>query len=307
MTSSASTFSKELTINMPQMAIEALSENWLFKEIGDVHWDLLCKGLNMKSSEIKDELNNRLYATFVRIRYKGNHDLSSFNESEKVQLQADIKRFGHSMYHSKIGLLAKDKKIEAELLTSFSIRNDSDNSKLVKSQPIISANHIPEHESLPEFANQYRLLKKKEVQAIELNETVFEQTDNSIASIEYELNPYYDLNGVGLLYFAAYPIINDVCEAKYFNKLNNDSSNWELEYSTIARDVFYFANCNIQDRIEYVLHDYQFLDQKIKLSSSLIRKRDGAILSKIFTIKVLRQNGHRNPNHSKLLINDTNQ
>lgn len=273
---------------MPQMAIEALSENWLFKEFGDIHWEMLCDGLNKKSSDIRDELDNRLYATFVRIRFIGTHDLSSFKESEKVVIQADIKRFGQSMYHSLVHLEGSNKKIDAELLTSFSIRNDSDNSKLVKSQPNTTINNVVEHESLPEFANQYRLLKKNEVPKLDVNGIEFEPKDDSIASICYELNPYYDLNGVGLLYFAAYPIINDVCEAKYFNNLNNDLSNWEQTYSTSSRDVFYFANCNIQDKIEYKLHGYELLDQKIKLSSSLIRKRDGVILAKIFTVKTRR-------------------
>src|SRR5476651_517271 len=36
---------RKIRINMPQMAIGALSENWLFKEIGDTHWDMLCAGL----------------------------------------------------------------------------------------------------------------------------------------------------------------------------------------------------------------------------------------------------------------------
>jgi len=27
--------------------------------------------------------------------------------------------------------------------------------------------------------------------------------------IGYELNPYYDINGVGLIYFAAYPVMSD--------------------------------------------------------------------------------------------------
>ena len=53
---------------MPQMALEALSENWFFKELGDIHWELICKGLNTKSFDLKNDTDDRLYATFVRIR-----------------------------------------------------------------------------------------------------------------------------------------------------------------------------------------------------------------------------------------------
>ena len=32
---------------------------------------------------------------------------------------------------------------------------------------------------------------------------------------EYKIVPYHDINGVGLLYFAAYPTISDICELAY--------------------------------------------------------------------------------------------
>ena len=41
---------KYYEINLPQMANYALSENWLFKELGNTHWELLCRGLEKKSS-----------------------------------------------------------------------------------------------------------------------------------------------------------------------------------------------------------------------------------------------------------------
>src|SRR5579862_7564179 len=32
-------------LNMPQMAVGGLSESWLFKELGDIHWNMLAKAL----------------------------------------------------------------------------------------------------------------------------------------------------------------------------------------------------------------------------------------------------------------------
>ena len=68
-------------IRMPQMANSALSENWLLKEMGDIHWELLSSGLEQKSSEFKDDIGNRLYATFVRINYSLSR-LNLFLENE---------------------------------------------------------------------------------------------------------------------------------------------------------------------------------------------------------------------------------
>ena len=57
-------------VNMPQMALTGLSESWLFKEMGDCHWHMLCEDLGLKSNAIFDEFRNRLYATFVRIQIR---------------------------------------------------------------------------------------------------------------------------------------------------------------------------------------------------------------------------------------------
>jgi len=277
---------RKIRINMPQMAIGALSENWLFKEIGDTHWDMLCAGLNTPSLQLKDENDNRLYATFVRIRITSSIALNEYTENEELKLESTIMRFGNGMYFSDIALTGENGKIEANLMTSFSIRNDTDNTKLMKSQPAAKPTAIAEYGESPAFGNEYRLIKKGFTTDLVLAETVFSIGDKSIYTTTYTLNPYYDLNGVGLLYFAAYPIINNACEARFFNDLESVDTRWELSYHTIARDVLYFANCNINDDIRYVLNDYEFIGRdKVKISSTLYREADNAIMARIFTIK----------------------
>ena len=60
---------RRFSINMPQMAMEGLSESWLLKELGDMHWGMITAGLGSPSSSLKDGSGNRLYATFTRICY----------------------------------------------------------------------------------------------------------------------------------------------------------------------------------------------------------------------------------------------
>ena len=277
---------KKVRINMPQMAIGALSENWLFKEIGDTHWDLLCAGLNTQSLQLKDENDNRLYATFVRISMRSTIPLNEFCENDELEMDSKIMRFGNGMYFSEISLNGENGRIDANLMTSFSIRNDTDNTKLMKSQPAAKANAIAEYTESPAFGNDYRLIKKGVLKELTLAGTSFEINDEDIFTTTYELNPYYDLNGVGLLYFAAYPIINNACEARFFNKLKPNETRWELNYHVIDRDVLYFANCNINENIRYVLNGYEFIDgDKIKINSTLYRESDNAIMARIFTIK----------------------
>ncbi len=276
----------KLIINMPQMALAALSENWLFKEIGSLHWDLLCSGLNTSSFDLKDELGNRLYATFVRISLDFSGNLNSFKESEELSIVGAINRFGDSMYFSNIKLKSNNEIISANLMTTFSIRSASDNTKLTKSQPFEVTNMVESLSKLPQFGNDYRLLKKGELKTIRLKDFEYEIRQEIIFERAYELNPYYDLNGVNLLYFAAYPIINDKCEAEFFNKNIMIEERWEQTYYTSYRDIFYFSNCNIFDTLIYRLRYYKELDNgSIVIQSELVRKSDMHLIAVIFTVK----------------------
>jgi probable biosynthetic protein (TIGR04098 family) len=278
--------SKQIAIDMPQMAIEALSENWLFKELGNLHWQMLCKGLNTPSFDLKDELDNRLYATFVRIQIQSTTPLNNYKENEILNVNGKIKRYGNSMYYSDILLESSESAINARLMTSFSIRNSSDNTKLVKSQPKGLENSIEEFDTNPLFGNEYRLIKKSELNEVKIGTVKFTINNDYIFETTYKINPYYDLNGVGLLYFASYPIINDVCESEYFNQTKKENIRWEVTYYTLSRDILYYGNCNINEEIIYKLHSFEFISEDtIKINSSLHRKSDNILIARIFSIK----------------------
>ncbi len=280
-------FQKNYTINMPQMAIEALSESWLFKELGDTHWEMLCKGLETKSYNLTNDTNDRLYATFVRLKIRCSKNLKAFKENDTVDLSGKMTRFGNNMYFSDINFETKNGQIDAKLMTAFSIRNEYDNTKLSKSEPNTAINHVENLAQLPKIGNEYRQIKKGMLTVLEDGDYSFnlENDDNPIFTTDYEINPFYDLNGVNLLYFAAYPIINDVCEARYFNKLDAENR-WEQNYFTAYKDVLYYANCNYNDSLVYKLLSVKpFSENAFLLSSMLSRKSDGAQIARIFSVK----------------------
>lgn len=278
------TLYREQEIGMPQMANSALSENWLLKEIGDIHWELLSNGLEQKSSEFKDDLGNRLYATFIRINYSAS-PLNLFLENEILHVTAEIKRFGNNTYYSKISGECNEKNISAHLMTSFSQRELNDNSKISKTNPQEKVNHIEQLIITPEFLNEYRLIKKGLLNEISSGNFNFKVIEGVIASSQYLINPYYEINGVGLLYFASYPIIADKCLCNFLEE-NQEIENFESVYHTIHRDIFYFANCNSADTIIFQLNSIDYLDDNnLSVTISLYRQSDNMLMARIFTIK----------------------
>lgn len=277
-------------VNMPQMALTGLSESWLMKEIGDCHWRMLCDDLGLKSNEIFDEDGNRLYATFVRIKTESSSSLKDYQENDHLDIGGSIQRLGSSLYFGQVDITCNERLIKCSLATTFSSReSDTDNRKMTKGVPCAANDDVVIQVSeMPRHILDIVKLKKSKIHTIEVSDHTFDLTDESLFETTYTINPYTDINGVGLLYFAAYPLINDVCEMEYFNTKRFTDAHWSMASSTMTRDVFYLANCNIDDDILYRLNSYTMIgNDQIALQSSLYRKSDNTVMAKIFTIKQL--------------------
>lgn len=282
--------SDSIELRMPQMANSSLSERWLLNYLGDYHWQLLSKAFNLKSSDFKDENGNRLYATFVRISYT-NSNMEYFRENDILDFVGSIESYGKDTFISSIdGINQRDSfsSISSKLMTVFSVREVSNNS-IHKSITKLISHKINELHKAPLFLNEYIILNKNLLASLETQHHTFNTTDKIIIKAEYQINPYYDINGVGLLCFAAYPIIADTCLfsiPNLFDSVIHDQVKYIdiTLYSTVFRDIFYFANCNSSDKIIVELNSIETDIIRIYLSVTLRRNSDNNIIAKIFTI-----------------------
>lgn len=255
-------------VNMPQMALSGLSEPWLFKELGDLHWSVLTRGLQTPSAAVADSEGARLYATFTRIRLAADQPLTDISENDRLSLDLDMERFGAGMFFSTARLEGATGSAVARIMTSFSKFGEAgSNTSLLKGQPVIPDGcEIPALPALPDFAQEYRAQR-----ATELPPAIYET--------EYEILPPHDINGVGLLYFAAYPTIIDLCAArKYGPRLFAD-------FSTTFRDIGYYANSGPQETLVFRIHREDVDDGKISYDATLSRKSDGKTMCFVSTTK----------------------
>jgi probable biosynthetic protein (TIGR04098 family) len=256
------------TINMPQMALSGLSEAWLFKEIGDLHWSVLTRGLRTPSAAISDSEGNRLYATFTRIRLVADQPLTSFRENDALTLDLDMSRFGAGMFFSDVAVVAPAATAYAKVMTSFSRFGESGaNTSLLKGQPAIPDGcEIQSVDALPAFAQEYRERRSAEQPA-----TLFE--------CEYEILPPHDINGVGLLYFAAYPMIVDICVMRYAGQ------DFHAQFSTTQRDICYFANSTPDETLIFRIYRWDMTDGVVTFDATLSRKSDSKVMAWVTTTK----------------------
>jgi virginiamycin A acetyltransferase len=255
-------------VNMPQMAMSGLSEPWTFKEIGDLHWSVLTRGLRTPSAAVADSEGDRLYATFTRICLVADQPLTDIAENDRLTLDLEMSRFGAGMFFSSAQITGVSSAIRAQVMTSFSKFGEAgSNTSLLKGQPVIPDNcEIASLPSLPSFAEVYRAQRAKT-----LPDPIFE--------CEYEILPPHDINGVGLLYFAAYPTIIDICASK---RLGREMFS---DFSTTHRDVYYFANCGPSETLLFRLHSLEEGADMLRFEATLSRKSDGKVMAFVATEK----------------------
>ena len=84
--------SRSYTLNMPQMLWGGMSENWLLKELGDIHWKMITYGLGVPSDALVDSNGERLYASFVRLRWESTSNLFNFKKNYIISIEIKLSR-----------------------------------------------------------------------------------------------------------------------------------------------------------------------------------------------------------------------
>lgn len=258
-------------LEMAKMALSGMGEPWLFRELNDLHWAMICDFLRMPSSQIIDGRGDRLYATITRCLIEFEPDLFSFKENTAFDIKSELERYGASMFFSKHDFTGSEGVSgKAVMMSTFAKYGERGNNKsLVKGTPHIADEvNVPSLAQLPDFAATYRARRAEPPAEITLFET------------EYDILAPHDINGVGLLYFAAYPTIFDLCieRSEYFGFLR--------AFSTVSKDIMYFANAEPEETLIFRLHERAEPEAGlIRHFCSLSRKSDGVRMAEMTGLK----------------------
>lgn len=255
-------------VNMPQMALSGLSESWLFKELGDIHWAMITEFLQSPSSAITDDMGDRLYATFTRIQVEVAPSLRSFAENAVLQIDSRLDRQGAGFFFGTHDLTAAGATGRARTMSTFAKYGEhGNNTSLIKGSPTIpDAQAIPSLPVMPEFGAEYRSRRAAD-------------PAGEIFACDYEMLAPHDINGVGLLYFAAYPTIFDLCLERAEGK------GFLIGHSTVAKDICYYANSDPGETLRFVLHTREEKGGEILHTASLFRTSDGKRMSDVISRK----------------------
>jgi probable biosynthetic protein (TIGR04098 family) len=274
---------------MPQLLWGGLSENWILKEFGDMHWEQITGALNTPSDQLVDARGERLYASFVRLHWSG-ENISNFTENHTLKFDSSLSRYGSKMFFSETFVEGEAGKITANLMSVFSTRSKSDNTKLKKGtlNSEIDSDTVKLHDKLPAVAKEY--LEYKSTILDKSNQLLPEGILDFLYQREYTIDAYDDINGVGLLYFASYPKINEKNEREYIKTHYDIDGDWLELAGVTSRDIHYYGNANSGDKLIYELNSLEQNGDELEIRSSLYRANNGRLIARIATTKKLRAN-----------------
>lgn len=278
-----------LLIGMPQLGPYGLSENWLLRHLGDLHWQMICEALGELSRDVRDEQGNRLYASFIRVKWTATRPLARFGESDTLRGAIKMVRYGEGLFDSETTLEVADAALSVRMASLFSRREEQDsNDRLLPAVPAIPAGcQIADLELVPDFVSDHRRLRTARLATLELRGEKFDLADPATDTVRYPINGYFDFNGANLLYFASYPTIADICMSRSKLAQSAGFRRFVTDFSPLGRDVFYFGNADLDDAIDCALAPCSTDAPQLHARIDMTRVSDGQLIARQFVLRGL--------------------
>ena len=269
--------SRRIRVGMPHLDAAGLSENWLFRHAGELHWEAIAQRLGVASHDIRGDAGARLYPTVVAVRARYEAPLANVRENDVLDSRVEVVPCGRSSAHGRIVVANGEHRFTLELLTTFAAR-EPDGLRTAPLAAPLARRWTPAPGPLPVIARLARAARRREPVDDPFAGAALARDGQPLGSVPYEPSPYADYNGAGLLYFASYVTIADSAERQLVHRLGLGGSHlqdWALATSAVRRDVYYYENLPLGAALIASLHQLDRDPHGVSTHVRLSRAEDG--------------------------------
>ena len=248
-----------VTLGMPHLTPQGLSESWLLKHLGDVHWQMIAARIRRPAAGIEDVEGRRVYAAFRQLRLEGAR-FEEAREDDVLVVDSALWRLTRTQLISQHRLTAGGRGLGTVTLVSAFIRREGGSNRRV------CRVEVPGLAELPGWGG---LLPERATAPHDLEEA---------ADFTFTPCPSEDFNGAGFLYFPSYVAI---AERALF------ASGAGLADGVLReRTVHFHANLDAGDSVRVTTQRSRAGDGHVV--SQLRRASDGAAMADIVTRRAAR-------------------
>jgi probable biosynthetic protein (TIGR04098 family) len=233
-------------LGMPLLGRNGLNESSLLKWIGNDRWQELSQLGGIPSSRIRDDFDNRLYATFCFVEMKLSPDrpLSSYGENDLLRfVRSPLQHYERVYLDGRYELATAPFAIRCTNVFIYQLAGPQ---QLKMAQPEnLSFDRMIELSTQPDSLDLCRAARTAGTfQTFSSNEI-----DMGARQVSYVLDADRDANGAGLIYFANFVCFLDYAERSLLQSAHLPTHLIDAR-STYWRRIGYFGNAQVDDELE---------------------------------------------------------
>jgi probable biosynthetic protein (TIGR04099 family) len=259
-------------LGMPHLNPNGLSENWLWKELGHRHWNLIAKAYGRAATGFGSAGDQPIYAAFRNISLHGG-DLGGVRENDSLDVRSTFTHLSETRVVSRHFAACRDRLIADVEMTSVFVRRQARGVNRSITRVRIEGTGSAES-SIETMPSQ---------PAYRGHETLAHDTcvdEHELGTTDITMCPHLDFNGAGLLYFSSFVAAVDRAEWHFIGKRSG-------HFLTRGRQARFHANIEVGDDITvrmFVAQDGAACRHRALLSASV----DGKLLAEVVTHRTMR-------------------
>ncbi|WP_322105564.1 Pnap_2097 family protein [Paraburkholderia sp. J41] len=261
---------------MPELAFAGLSEQWLLRTCGQLHWSALAAQSSLASPDFYDEAGHKSYAAFTALRI---HEarLEDVSENQRFAIEADVRRIAGARHFGEFRVFTTEGAIaKVDMLSTFVRREKAGDNHSVSKAMFNGTAVSPTPaaaQALIEQAKRFRAGDWARHGRLDRAAHVVEH------SVDYLPCPSLDFNGAHLLYFASFQSMVERAEWHW------RSAPHSAPPSLVEREMAFYGNANIGDRLVLAFGARHAGHDGLSHWCSITRAGDGVRIADVVTHK----------------------
>lgn len=218
---------------MPQLGLYGLSENWLLKECGHLHWLSIARARGQDEPEFADAAGHKSYAALTAVHLRDAR-LDRVGEHTRFALAVRAHAPGRAQHYSRQTLLTGGaRQVTVDMLSAFIRREQAGNNRSIVKAPMDDDHETADDGNLADAA----LSLQARARLFRAGQCVprmgLSPGAGALHSVTLTPCPHGDFNGAGLLYFASFQSLADRAELALCG---------HQPARTVERELYFYGN-----------------------------------------------------------------
>ncbi|WP_322013724.1 Pnap_2097 family protein [Paraburkholderia sp. J12] len=225
---------------MPELAFAGLSEQWLLRTCGQLHWNALAASAQLGAPDFYDDEGRKAYAAFTAIRVCEAR-LEDVSENQRFAIEADVKRIAGARHFGRFRVFTTESAVASvEMMSTFVRREQAGDNRSVCQAMFAGAPPCAAPAAALDLIAQAKRLRANDWMRHGRLDRVAHAAEHVV---DYLPCPSLDFNGAHLLYFASFQSMVERAEWHW------RSAPQSAPPLLVERDMAFYANANVGDRL----------------------------------------------------------